>query len=368
MEIEKRSVEIAGRMFAITGNDAYAHNLGGQFDPDLVGLIALLCNRDFRALDVGANIGLVTLALSEICSEGRVAAIEPVSTTFDFLEKNIAESGAKNVHAYNFALGSKPASLPMQGAPSDFSGAFVADTYRLDRHFTTVVEVKTLDQTFSDLSLDRLDFIKVDVEGFELEVLEGAQQVLRSNRPIVILEMNHWCLNVFRRLSIPEFRERLMSIFPCLYAIDGTNFLDFSNPNNAHYIYHEHLTKFKFMNLVAGFERDVLLSRLAFLSKCHNLFVEANSLKGQLAVMTQSLNTTRAELTAVGAERQALQSELRSLTQDLAAAKTERQTLQSELRSLKQERDSVALRVQQLLGSKSWKLTAPLRAVNDAIT
>jgi FkbM family methyltransferase len=361
MEIEKKSVEIAGRLFAITG-DEYAHIVGTQFESDLVGLIALLCNKDFHALDVGANIGLVTLALSEVCSEGRVAAIEPVSTTFDFLQKNIVESRAKNVKAFNFALGSKPASLLMQGAPSNLSGAFIADKYRIEKGpFATVVEVKTLDEIFSELSLDRLDFMKVDVEGYELEVLEGAQQVLNTHRPTVILEMNHWCLNIFRRVSIPEFRERLMSIFPCIYAIEGANFLDFSNQDNAHYIYHEHLTKFKFANLVAGFEREAILSRLAFFSRCHKFFVEADSAKAQLAVTRRDLDTTRAEL-------RSLQQHLDTIEAELTTGNTDRQVLQAELRSLKQERDSFALRVQQMIGSKSWKLTAPLRVINDAIT
>jgi hypothetical protein len=68
--------------------------------------------------------------------------------------------------------------------------------------------------------------MKVDVEGFELEVFAGAREIINVYRPIVLLEMNHWCLNIYRRISIPEFRERLMEFFPHICAIDGLSYLD----------------------------------------------------------------------------------------------------------------------------------------------
>jgi len=105
--------------------------------------------------------------------------------------------------------------------------------------------------------------MKIDVEGFELEVFAGAKEVLNTYKPIVFLEMNHWCLNIFRRISIPEFRERLTQIFPCVYAIDGLSYLDYVDERNVHYINYHHVLKFKFMNLIAGFDRENILSRLA---------------------------------------------------------------------------------------------------------
>jgi hypothetical protein len=120
-----------------------------------------------------------------------------------------------------------------------------------------------LDQTFCELSLDRLDFMKVDVEGFELEVFAGAKETLATYRPIVFLEMNHWCLNIFRRMSIPEFRERLMEYFPYVYAIDGLDYLDYVDEKNIHHINYHHVLNFRFMNLVAGFDRQEILFRLS---------------------------------------------------------------------------------------------------------
>ena len=176
----------------------------------------------------------------------------------------MAQSGSRNIQIFNFALGSSEGAVLMQGHPSNFACSFVADNYTItaNDHFSHRVPVKRLDDIFSDLSLDRLDFMKIDVEGFELEVFAGAKDILNTYKPIVFLEMNHWCLNIYRRISIPEFRERLTQIFPCIYAIDGLDYLDYVDQRNVHHINYHHVLEFKYMNLIAGFDRQEILSRL----------------------------------------------------------------------------------------------------------
>jgi hypothetical protein len=83
----------------------------------------------------------------------------------------------------------------------------------------------------------------------------------------VFLEMNHWCLNIYRQISIPEFRERLLQIFPCVYAIDGLDYLDYVDQRNVHHINYHHVLEFKYMNLIAGFDREEILSKLSTLGQ-----------------------------------------------------------------------------------------------------
>ncbi|MEA3162775.1 MAG: hypothetical protein QOE88_593 [Verrucomicrobiota bacterium] len=263
--VNPASIVISGQRFAIYGDDDYLRNIGSEFEPDTVSLLKLLCGSDSHVLDVGANIGMTALALSRICSRGRVAAIEPVSRTFQYLKQNVTKAGVPNLKVFNFALGSEEGSVLMQGHPSNFACSFIADNYTIPAkdHFSQRVPVKRLDDIFPDLSLDRLNLLKIDVEGFELEVLAGAKDILKTYRPIVFLEMNHWCLNIYRRMSIPEFRERLTEIFPCIYAIEGLDYLDYVDQRNVHHINYHHVLKFKYMNLVAGFDRQDILSRLS---------------------------------------------------------------------------------------------------------
>ena len=91
---------------------------------------------------------------------------------------------------------------------------------------------------------------------------EGTKDILSTYRLLVFLGMNHWCLNIYRRLSIPEFRERLMKIFPCVYALDQLEYLDYGDERNVHRINYYHVLQFRYMNLVAGFDRDEILARL----------------------------------------------------------------------------------------------------------
>jgi FkbM family methyltransferase len=263
--MKTKPVRILDNTFEVSGEDDYLQEIGEAFEPDNIAILKLLCDEDSRVLDIGANIGMTALAFSQICPRGQVAAIEPVPPTFRHLQRNVTKARARNLKIFNFALGSRAGSVLMQGHPSNFACSFVADNYTIPGrdHFSYEVPVRRLDDTFSELSLDRLDFLKVDVEGFELEVFAGAKDVLNTYKPIVFLEMNHWCLNIYRRISIPEFRERLLEFFPYVYAIDGLDYLDYGDQRNVHHINYHHVLQFRFMNLVAGFDRQEILFRLS---------------------------------------------------------------------------------------------------------
>jgi FkbM family methyltransferase len=263
--MKTKPVRILNNKFKVSGEGDYLQEIGEEFEPDNIAILRLLCDEDSRVLDVGANIGMTALAFSQICPQGQIAAIEPVPRTFRYLQRNVTEAGARNLKIFNFALGSSAGTVLMQGHPSNFACSFVADNYTIPAsdHFSCEVPVKRLDDTFSELSLDRLDFMKVDVEGFELEVFAGAREILNTYKPIVFLEMNHWCLNIYRRISIPEFRERLLNFFPYVYAIDGLDYLDYVDQRTVHHINYHHVLQFRFMNLVAGFDRKEILFRLS---------------------------------------------------------------------------------------------------------
>jgi FkbM family methyltransferase len=267
--MKTKSVRILDNTFTINGEDDYLREIGEEFEPDNIAILKLLCDQDSRVLDVGANIGMTALAFSQICPRGQIVAIEPIPRTFRYLQRNVTEAGARNLKIFNFAVGSTEGTVLMQGHPSNFACSFVADNYTIpdDNHFSYEVPVKRLDDTFSELSLDRLDFLKVDVEGFELEVFAGAREILNTYKPIVFLEMNHWCLNIYRRISIPEFREQLLNFFPHVYAIDGLHYLDYVDQRNVHHINYHHVLQFRFMNLVAGFDRQEILCRLSRLQE-----------------------------------------------------------------------------------------------------
>ncbi|HEF4727602.1 FkbM family methyltransferase [Burkholderia multivorans] len=347
----ERSIGIGDKRWLIHGNDAdnYLTNLTDPFEPHLVSMLAAFCDNGARALDIGANIGCTALALSEIVGSGKVVAFEPVPRTFANLVKNVG--GVDNITTHHFALGKEAGVLPMQGAEGDSSGAFVANQFHIANtgYFQVNVPVRTLDEAFPSLGLDRVDFIKIDVEGFELDVFEGAAETLRRFKPRVVLEMNHFCLNMFRRMTYPEFRERLLRIFPCIFAIDGARYVDLTSESDAYSVGYEHIVMFRFPNLVAGFDRDDLISRISVLQRSLQKQADDARVAAEAEVIRQ-----QSEAESLRAERDALQRERDNLESALADCVTRAKQLEIEKHAL--------------LDSTSWRVTQPLRSLKKLFT
>ncbi|RQR39863.1 MULTISPECIES: FkbM family methyltransferase [unclassified Burkholderia] len=342
----ERSVGIGGRRWLIQGNDSdsYIAKLTDPFEPQLVSMLAVLCDSGAQVLDIGANIGCTALALSQIVSDGKVVAFEPVPRTFANLSKNVGM--ISNVAIHNFALGKQTGTLPMQGSEGDSAGAFVANQFHIANtgYFQVDVPVRTLDEAFPSLGLDRIDFIKIDVEGFELDVFEGGRETLQRFKPRVVLEMNHFCLNMFRRITYPEFRERLLSIFPYVYAVDGTRYLDLTAEDDAYVVGYEHTLQFRFPNLVAGFDRTDLIARLSTLDRASYVLAEAHRVAADF-----------------DAYRAAAEAESNQLRSQLASHDAERDSLEIQVASGAKRIDELEREKHALLASSSWRVTAPLR-------
>ncbi|MCY1543544.1 methyltransferase, FkbM family [compost metagenome] len=137
--------------------------------------------------------------------------------------------------------------------------AFVVD---IESKSDLGIPLATLDTIVDQQNISSLDFIKIDVEGCELEVLKGSLETIKRFKPVVLLEMNHWCLNVFRRVSLPEFHDNLFDVFPYVFAVEQGRYLDFSDPLNVGEIFRAHVFENKYMHIVAGFDKDHLISKL----------------------------------------------------------------------------------------------------------
>jgi FkbM family methyltransferase len=156
------------------------------------------------AYDVGANIGLYSRYLVDVCDAGRVAAFEPMSENLDLLRRNIEiDARAKDrVLLVNAALGDSDGSESLQ-IDDVMSASAVLDSVTGGRPSqgraqvglaakTETVRVARLDTLMSDTAqaLPPPRLIKVDIEGAELMMLRGATQTLRKHRPILIIELH----------------------------------------------------------------------------------------------------------------------------------------------------------------------------------
>lgn len=246
-------VDIGGKRYCITSDDDYLEHIRNGFEPDMVRLFQTLARSTDVVCDVGANIGCTAILFAGLCAH--VHAFEPSPTTFGFLQKNIARSGLANVSLHNIGLGMDPGGYTLTFSPADRSGGFVSNQTRTGDGYTVEpIEIRRLDDAVGSLNPPRADLIKLDVEGFEGHVLRGATRTLAAFRPLVVLELNHWCLNAFQRTSIPDFFDLLRSLFPILLAVDGTSYMDLHDEGDSYTVMYWHILRLKYPNIVAAFD------------------------------------------------------------------------------------------------------------------
>jgi FkbM family methyltransferase len=141
-------------------------------------------------LDCGANIGLYTLAALER-GAARVIAIEPALDNVECLRRNTAGYvAAGRVVVYPKGVWDKDDVLPLNVQPSNSASYSVALRYK-GAQPGPAVELTTVDEMVKELGLERVDYIKMDIEGAEREALAGAAGTIRRFKPRLTVSLEH---------------------------------------------------------------------------------------------------------------------------------------------------------------------------------
>ncbi len=256
--MEIKSILINGKKFTATSDDQYLTAMGQDFEPHMVELFRSIIGPNDIIADIGANIGLTALLFSNLVKF--TYAFEPSPSTFNILRKNLEINKIKNVEIINLGLGQKFENLNITFARNNRSGGFVSEKIQLQGGYTTErIQIDTLDNFFKNKNIIPT-FLKIDVEGFEQSVISGGVNFLEKYQPTVVMEMNHFCLGVLQRITIPDFLDFMRTVFPVLYAIDTDNktIADLHDPDKAYFVMHEHVVHQRFPNLVCGFSKDLI--------------------------------------------------------------------------------------------------------------
>jgi FkbM family methyltransferase len=160
-------------------------NTSSFFESDILTNLEKYIPTNSVILDVGANIGNHSIFWATIGKASVVHAFEPVPETYKILCKNIEiNSISKVVTPHNIGLGKKQSAAVIDFHASDnIGGTSIKESNILNKY---VMRVDCLDNM--DLKLKKIDFIKIDVEGFEIDVLMGMLKTLEKYRPIVFIE------------------------------------------------------------------------------------------------------------------------------------------------------------------------------------
>lgn len=133
-------------------------------------------------IDVGANIGHHTIIMSKVVgSDGHVFAYEPIDKIRDQLNKSLIENKINNVTILKEALSNEETYMDLFLRDGNIGGSSFVDVGDKNK---IKVNVKTLDS----YNYEKVNFIKIDVEGFELNVLKGGENTLEKTKPKIIFE------------------------------------------------------------------------------------------------------------------------------------------------------------------------------------
>lgn len=185
----RRETERNGRHFNLRLSDYIEHYSYFGFRDNEFDSLMQLGEGKKSVFDIGSNIGFVALSLSSQLSEGgKLYAFEPDPVNFQSLKANAEKNPAAPVRIENKGLGNEEGQLKLVVDTPDNRGGnrIVKDA---ESGFT-LVDVTTLDLYCERNSISFIDLIKIDVEGFELNVLKGGERMISVHRPVLFIEVN----------------------------------------------------------------------------------------------------------------------------------------------------------------------------------
>jgi FkbM family methyltransferase len=156
-------------------------------------------------IDVGANIGLFSILAAS--KAARVYSFEPFPPTFDWLQRNIHENCLENITAYNYAVGAKPESRVLHVQPESTANSLFAGQDQTGGQ-EMVVKCTSLSEIFEVNNLEKVDFLKLDCEGSEFEIIFETPKEVLKKCDVIVME----CHNGVTKFSHADISRHLEAL------------------------------------------------------------------------------------------------------------------------------------------------------------
>lgn len=206
-----------------------------EIEPELCYLDKLLGSGQVF-IDAGANSGIYTVIGSRIVGEsGKVLSFEPGKESFHNLEKNVKINSLTNVTLFQLALSNTEGTARfyhIDNAPNSYS---LGENTQESTGFEDV-ETTTIDSLLSREDIQQVDVIKMDVEGAEEYVLQGAKNLLHQSKPKIIFEINQTAIARFN-LSLYGSWNFLKELGYQFFIVEKTgNLVSIDSPQNGNIV------------------------------------------------------------------------------------------------------------------------------------
>lgn len=149
-------------------------------------------------IDIGANIGYYTTIFSKLSENGTIFAFEPDTENFSLLKRNCHLNKFKNTQIFNFACGNT----------NQTKSLFISNDNKGD-HRTYMVEGEERESKLIKMirlddflqNIPKLDFVKLDIQGFEFQAIKGMSELIRRHKPLILMEF--WPLGLISNNEDP---------------------------------------------------------------------------------------------------------------------------------------------------------------------
>lgn len=159
----------------------------GEYEPDVVGALERFCKNGWTVLDIGANVGAHSLRMARaVGSGGRVVAFEPTSYAHGKLVKNVALNSFENITLEKVAL----MEVNSEAASLRYRASWRTDG--TDEKHEERIRTARLDDWCMANGVNRVDLIKLDVDGGEFGVLKGGERTIAEHLPVFVMEAGEY--------------------------------------------------------------------------------------------------------------------------------------------------------------------------------
>jgi FkbM family methyltransferase len=152
-------------------------------------LVKKVIKPGWTVIDAGANFGWYSIHFAQLVGQnGNVFSFEPVPETYEELNLNIKLNSCQNIKTFDLALGSEDGTISF--GVSNFDGGGSGASSRFLKYSKRIqTTMRKLDDIIKEQKINKVDFIKADIEGGELSMLKGAEKLLEHFRPKILIEI-----------------------------------------------------------------------------------------------------------------------------------------------------------------------------------
>jgi FkbM family methyltransferase len=191
--------------------------INGAYESETLALLLRVASGNGVFVDVGANIGAFTVPLAKQLNSGTVVAIEASPAVYPYLARNIELNDNIRLH-HCAALDHDLDTVPFYEAPKDHFGMGALAAQFSGK--AVPVTARTLDSILAQDGIDRVDVLKVDVEGFEGQVFVGATKLLAGSRaPTIVFEFCDWAERRVQNAPIGHAQRFLLDLGYSIYRL-----------------------------------------------------------------------------------------------------------------------------------------------------